>query len=121
MAEQYGKQAIIDYLHYVVNGLGYNHMPDLNDYTLPISPISVENFELVLEKATEDDLKDFKLIPSGNGKISIWDRDEKTVLTIDGDRMLYTSNRFKSPLFNVEPFSEDKFIFLLREYSNNSL
>ena len=115
MAEQYGKQAIIDYIHYVVNDMGYNHVPDLVDYTLPISPISVENFKLVLEKATEDDLKDFKIIPSGNGKVSIWDRDEKVVLSIDGDRMIYTPNRFKFSLVMVEPFNENKFISLLKD------
>lgn len=115
MAEQYGKQAMIDYLYYVVDEMGYNHMPDLVDYTLPISPISVENFKLVLEKATEDDLKDFKIIASGNGKVSIWDRDEKVVLSIDGDRMTYTPDRFKFSLVKIEPFNENKFISLLKD------
>lgn len=86
----YGKQAIQKDLEEVIN-YGYNFFPYdnfLKTYSFPVSPISVENFKLVLERATEDDLRDFKLVV--DTKITIWDRRDNIVIGIDGDRILYT-------------------------------
>ena len=113
MTKRYGKNVIIEQLNDLVNELGYNHFPGLADYTMPVSIISVENFKLVLEKATEDDLKDFMIIPD-LGRLSLWDREEEVVISIDGDRILYTPNRFKSSRMKVYPFNVDTFLTLTK-------
>lgn len=113
MAKRYGKDVIIEQLNDLVNELGYNHFPGLADYTMPVSIISIENFKLVLERATEDDLKDFMIIPD-LGRLSLWDKEEKVVISIDGDRILYTPDRTKFSKMKVCPFDVDTFLNLIK-------
>jgi len=116
--KRYGKDVIIEQLNDLVNELGYNHFPGLADYIMPVSIISVENFKLVLEKATEDDLKDFMIIPDLE-RLSLWDREEKVVISIDGDRILYTPDRTKFSKMKVCPFNVDTFLNLIKSKINN--
>ena len=112
----YGKQAIQKDLEEVIN-YGYNFFPYdnfLKYYSFPVSPISVENFKLVLEKATEDDLRDFKLVV--DTKITIWDKQEEVSISIDGDKILHVPSRtitcFRPT--RESSFSVERFLNLVR-------
>lgn len=112
----YGKQAIQKDLEEVIN-YGYNFFPYdnfLKIYSFPVSPISIENFKLVLERATEYDLSDFKLVV--DTKITIWDKQEEVSISIDGDKIIHVPSRtitcFRRP--REYSFSVDKFLNLVR-------
>ena len=112
----YGKQAIQKDLEEVIN-YGYNFFPYdnfLKNYSFPVSPISVENMKLVLEKATEDDLRDFKLVV--DTKITIWDKQEEVSISIDGDKILHIPSRTITCLRPTREgsFSVDRYLNLVR-------
>ena len=110
----YGKQAIQKDLEEVIN-YGYNFFPYdnfLKNYSFPVSPISVENFKLVLEKATEDDLRDFELVV--DTKITIWDRHANIVICIDGDKIFYTPSRKMALSHGKCSFSVKRFLNLVQ-------
>ncbi len=110
----YGKQAIQKDLEEVIN-YGYNFFPYdnfLKTYSFPVSPISVENMKLVLEEATEDDFRNFKLVV--DTKITVLDRRDNIVISIDGDKILYTpSQRMALPRGKCS-FSVKRFINLVQ-------
>lgn len=112
----YGKQAIQEGLEEVIN-YGYNFFPFdnfLKNYSFPVSPISVENMKLVLEKATEDDLRNFKLVV--DTKITLWDKHEEVSISIDGDRIIHVPSRTITCFRPAREgsFSVDRYLNLVR-------